>query len=235
MNLVILFPEDFVSENFVRLTDRRFQHIKSIHRAEDGKVLKVGLLNGLIGTGKIRKIDSESVEMDVNLFQESPTPADINLVMALPRPQTLKKVLQGTIEMGVKNIYLIGCNRVEKSFWQSKTLKDEQLMHHMLLGLEQAVDTKLPNIEFHKRFKPFVEEVFPEITKESTPFIAHPVGGVDCPYDYGKPITLVVGPEGGFIPYEVERFIEAGCQPIHLGERILRVEHAVFTLISKLG
>ena len=235
MNLIILFPEDFISENRVQITGRRFQHIQSIHRAQSGKKLKVGLINGLMGSGTIEKMNAEYLEMKVALSQKAPQPADINLVLALPRPQTLKKVLQGTLEMGVKQIHLIGCNRVEKSFWQSKTLKEEQLMHHILLGLEQAVDTQVPEIQCHKRFKPFVEETFPELIKGTSPFIAHPLGGITCPYNYGKPMTLVVGPEGGFIPYEVEQFIKAGCQPVQLGERILRVEHAVFKLISRLG
>ena len=44
----------------------------------------------------------------------------------------------------------------------------------------------------------------------------------------------VVGPEGGFTDYEVEKLHDQDCQPVHLGPRILRVETAIPALLSKL-
>ena len=44
----------------------------------------------------------------------------------------------------------------------------------------------------------------------------------------------MVGPEGGFIPYEVEKLQAAGCEPVSLGARILRVENAISSLLGRL-
>ena len=234
MNLILVTKEDFIAEKQVKLTDHRLTHILKVHRAEVGQSLKVGEVNGLMGYGKIIGLSKQAVVMDLILETQPPKSVDLTLVIALPRPPTVKKILQGAIEMGVKKIHFIGAKRVEKSFWQSSLMTPEGLHKQNLLGLEQAVDTILPTIQFHKYFKPFVSEVLPELLETSRGFIAHPKMDSPCPHQINEPVTVVIGPEGGFIPYEVEMLLETGLIPVHLGELILRVEHATFSLISKL-
>ena len=55
-----------------------------------------------------------------------------------------------------------------------------------------------------------------------------------CPGNLDGDTVLVIGPEGGFIPYEVEKLQTAGCQPVTLGPRILRVETALTSLLGRL-
>jgi len=74
----------------------------------------------------------------------------------------------------------------------------------------------------------------PDIVKSTHSFVAHPYTSEPCPYNIGSPVTLAVGPEGGFIPYEVKKLIECGFSAVHLGERTLHVESAISGLISRL-
>ncbi len=92
----------------------------------------------------------------------------------------------------------------------------------------------LPEVSLHKRFKPFVEEQLPEIVFGSQALVAHPAAGTRVPGGVDEKITLVIGPEGGFIPYEIEKLAAAGCTPVSLGPRILRVETAIPVLLSRL-
>ena len=64
--------------------------------------------------------------------------------------------------------------------------------------------------------------------------LAHPGDYPPCPRGLQQETLLVVGPEGGFIPYEVDKLEAAGCQAVSLGPRILRVENALSTLLGRL-
>ena len=69
MNLILLFPQDFVpgSPERVLLQDRRLLHVTQIHRASIGDELRVGILGGRIGKGRIIALDNDRLEMEVRL------------------------------------------------------------------------------------------------------------------------------------------------------------------------
>jgi 16S rRNA (uracil1498-N3)-methyltransferase len=235
MNLILFSESDFVGRaNRVRLRGRRLRHVLAVHRAKLGDTLRVGLLNAQLGTGVITAFTSEALEMDVTLEQAPPAPLPVTLLLALSRPKSLKRVLQGATAMGVKRIVLMNTWRVEKSFWQSPLLQPEALREQMILGLEQACDTVLPEIALRQRFKPFVEDEVPHLIRGTRALIAHPGSRQACPHDVRQPVTLAVGPEGGYIPYEVDMFQASSFESVSLGVRSLRVEHAVPALLSRL-
>ncbi|SEA30312.1 16S rRNA (uracil(1498)-N(3))-methyltransferase [Microbulbifer marinus] len=234
MNLIILERDDFVEPGIAKLRDRRLLHIQQVHRAAVGDQLRVGLLDGKIGTGEVVSLSSESVELRVDFHSTPPAPLPLTLILALPRPKMLKRVIQHVTALGVKRLFLINAYRVEKSYWQTPWLAEEKLYEQCLLGLEQAVDTQMPRIELRKRFKPFVEDELPEIAAGTEKLVAHPVTEQPCPVDTPHATTLAVGPEGGFIPYEVEKFRAAGFHAVHLGPRILRVETVLPVLLGRL-
>src|SRR5690606_18946807 len=105
---------------------------------------------------------------------------------------------------------------------------------NLLLGLEQARDTVLPRVCIEKRFKPFVEDHLPALVVGTTALVAHPGDFPSCPRALEGPVVLAIGPEGGWIPYEVDKLNAAGFQPVQLAERILRVETAVTALTARL-
>lgn len=236
MNLILLRPEDFLSEQQVRLCDsRRLTHIREIHGAAVGDQFKVGLLNGFMGTASVTAINDCELMMSLEDLADAPPPAlPLKLVLALPRPKMLRRILQTLSTLGVKEIHLINSYRVEKSYWQTPFLEPESIHEQLLLGLEQGCDTLLPEVHLHKRFKPFVEDELPGIIAQTRALVAHPYTAIACPRDQQGPLSLAIGPEGGFIPYEVDLLQKCGFEPVHLGARIMRVETAVPYLLGRL-
>ena len=235
LNLILLFPEDFTDqEGRVRLSGRRLKHVLDVHRASLGDELCVGLANGNIGTGRVTRLDEQVLEMDV-LLDHIPLPAlPLTLILALPRPKVLRRVLRSVSSMGVKKIFLLNAFRVEKSYWDSPVLGPESVREQLVLGLEQSRDTILPEVRLRPLFKPFVEDELPGLIKDTLPIVAHPVASAPCPRDVKRAVTLAIGPEGGFIPYEIDKLVACGFTPVQMGERELSVETAVPALISRL-
>lgn len=218
----------------MRLHGRRLEHVREILGSAVRDELRVGVLGGKIGRGRVESINDEALEMSVHLDSEPPAALPLRLVLALPRPKVLNRTIAAAASMGIREIDLINSWRVEKSYWESPRLSDENLRFQSILGLEQAGDTILPAIRQHRLFKPFVCDELPEIARGRLSVLAHPQSLHEAPRHITQPVLLAIGPEGGFIEREAETFQQIGFTPVNLGERILRVETALPYLIGRL-
>ena len=239
MNLILLHPQELTGQH-ATLTGRRAEHIRKILRGTIGDNLRVGVLDGLLGTGCIREMDGNRVVLQVHLTTEPPTFPPTDLILAMPRPIMLKRVLAQAASMGVSRIFLINANRVEKSFFSATLIQGNDFTEPLCLGLEQAMDTRLPEISVHPRFRPFVEDLLPELLADCPiRLLAHPEGDRTIAQAakglLGQRAVLAIGPEGGWVDFEVEHFKTQSFVPFSLGPRILRVDTAVPALMAQLS
>lgn len=234
MNLLLLTPDDCPEPGLARLTGRRLKHVQEVHRAKAGDTLRLGMLGGLMGTGEIVSLSRDELVLRPVLDTAPPEKLPLTLLLSLPRPKMLKRILQTVAAMGVSRLVLMNSYRVEKSFWDSPWLEPDAVREQLVLGLEQSRDTVLPEVLIEPLFKPFVEDRLSMLCRNSCCYVAHPGAEVHCPVALNQPLTLAIGPEGGFIPYEIEKLVEAGFEAVHLGPRILRVETAVTALVARL-
>src|SRR5258706_449640 len=144
-----------------RVAGRRLRHVREILRAKPGDELAVGKLHDRLGRGRIASLDDGGLELDVTLEREPPDPHGAALAVALPRPPSLRKVLQQGTALGVKRFVFFASARVEKSYWQSSALQPDALREQLLLGLEQAGDTHVPEIDFARGFRRFAAATLP--------------------------------------------------------------------------
>jgi 16S rRNA (uracil1498-N3)-methyltransferase len=240
MNIVLLEPRDYlkkengIDSDRVLLRDHRAQHIREILGAEKNKLLKVGHLDGLLGSGEILHSDDRTVELRVTLDRAPPPKLPLTIILALPRPKMLRRILRTVAELGVRDLILVNTAKVEKSYWQTPVLAAEVVRDYFIDGVQQSGDTILPILKFEKLFKPFVEDRLPTLLKNSHGIVAHPSSIEPCPIAFNNECVLAIGPEGGFTDYEIAKLLQAGMRGVHLGPRILRVENALTTLVARL-
>jgi RsmE family RNA methyltransferase len=239
---ILLAEQNEISGDLLLLTDHRATHIVKVLRADVGDTVRIGVINGQKGIGVIEKIAKKhprSVSLRVQLNENMNPLPKIDLVIALARPIMMRRILSQATALGVGRFFLINANRVEKSFWEASLLDPASYSEHLQQGLEQAVDTRLPDVSFHRSFKQFADTFLPTITsKYSHCLVAHPGGTQNLrsgmENEAGR-VLLAIGPEGGWVDYEVQKFCESGFVSCTIGERILKVDTAVVALHARVS
>ncbi len=244
MNLLLIRPHEWpASDHRLTLSDYRARHVIDVLKLRVGDSLTVGLANDKLGRASILAMDAHTVTLgDWALTHDSPESLALEVILALPRPRMLQRSLQTMATLGVRKIHLIHTERVEKSFWQTPLLKPAAIEHELILGVEQARATQIPEYALHPHWRTFYHAVLPALRAQHK-VIAHPgpypeAARLDLDkhpkHANATQALLAIGPEGGFTAAEVQDFIAQGFQPVQLGERILRVETAVPVLIATL-
>ena len=236
MNLLLLDPAE-LDQGGVCIAGRRAEHLLQVLKVEPGDAVRVGVIGGMSGRGRVTAVEGATVCLSVELDQKPTCDLHIELVLALPRPIMLQRILKQATVLGVRRFHLIRSQRVEKSFFHSPVLAPEKLRALLLEGMEQAMDTWLPEVTLHHRFKPFVEDVLPTLAGQG--LIAHPgadgsMAGLHLSGLPGQRLLLAVGPEGGWSDYELGQFLARGFHGLTMGNRILHVDTAVVSLLAQL-
>jgi RsmE family RNA methyltransferase len=202
-----------------------------------GETVQVGLLGGRLGTGTVLAFHPGEVILRVELSRDPPPRSPVELLVALPRPKILRKVLQAVASMGVARLVLLGSYRVEKSYFSSALLAPEALAAELRLGLEQGRDTLLPEVQVRRFFKPFVEDELDSAFAGAQRLLAHPgaTTGLGAVRPASARAVVAIGPEGGWTPYEAAELARRGFAPFSLGPRVLRVDAAIPYVVGQVA
>lgn len=233
MNLLLLEEADRVHGDTFRVRGTRATHVRVTLRAGAGDLLTVGLLEGPQGKGRILELREDELVLACTWDGIIPPRAKVDVAIAIPRPKMLRRILFAAAELGVDNVVFFRSWRVERSYLESQALTEAACLPHLREGLMQGRGTRLPSVHFARTFQGFLEDHLPRL---STPrFVLHPSTGPWLRSIAKGEGTLVLGPEGGFIPPELESLTAAGCAPVSLGARILRLETALVYGLAALG
>ena len=237
MNLLLVEAAELAGDATVTLRDRRAVHVRTVLGAVVGSQLRAGVIGGGIGRAEVVADDGTAVTLRLAVAEPAPPPLPIELVLAIPRPKVLSRVIEAAAAFGVARIELTNAWRVDKSYLRSPRLEPEALALAARLGAEQGATTQLPAIAIHRRLMALLEGRWSApLAPPALKLIAHPgappiervVTGAP------SPVCLAIGPEGGWIDRELETFVARGFVKVSLGAPILRVETAVAAALGQL-
>ncbi len=239
MNTLLLSPADLSPDTTAKpqratVRGRRARHLRDELGVTQGARLRIGMIGQGLGWGEVTSTDEESVEVAFSADERPPEKLPVTLVLGLPRPKVARRLLVDATAAGVARIVLLGTWRTPKSYWQSPLLTPERLRAHVRDGLSFGGDCMEPRVDLRPRFKPFAEDELPVLTEGATALLASPDAEIPCPVAPRGRVVLCIGPDRGFTDYEQDHLRAAGCQPVTLGPRTLRVHAATHFALGRL-
>lgn len=241
MNSLIILKEEIVEiqngDSLARISGQHLSYLKELHDLQVGRKLKVNILNGALGYGEIIESSRDSISVKFS-GETSPAPLHpITLIVAVPRPQTQKKIIHLASSVGISRLIFVRCANTEKSYLSSKSISKEGIFWEMIKGLEQSAQSLTPEIYVINKFNPFIEDELPILLKNNqTRILFDTTISESDPYEAKMNLReslLAFGPEAGWNDYERGKFKGLGFTTVNLGPRILRSETAVALALGR--
>lgn len=236
MNILLLKPDELDGERRATVVDRRLVHLRDVLGAKPGDRLRAGVLGGGRFNAEVVELGNSRCILKLGDALEPLPEPTIDLLLALPRPKCLRRLWPQMVAIGVGRIFIVNAEKVERNYWGSHLLDPAEYLPLVMEGLEQAGDTRIPEITISRRLKPLVEDELGPAYVDGVKLVAHPqrCGGSTERLDLsGKGRILVaVGPEGGWSEYELDLFEAQGFQRFGMGGRTLRTDTACLALMA---
>ncbi|MEM9558338.1 MAG: RsmE family RNA methyltransferase [Acidobacteriota bacterium] len=251
MNLLLLEAAEVGDDGRVELAGRRAEHLRKVLKVGVGDAVRAGVIDGARGTARVASVapGAVAVVFEPGDAVDDGTDGDplesrrarrppLDLLVALPRPQVLHRVLQTAAVLGVRRLDLVNAWRVEKSYFQSPSATPERIRRELRLGAEQGMTTRLPVATLHPRLLPALERLASEQVDElcllAHPNAPRPIEDLVRGRAARRPVRLAIGPEGGWVEREVATFRDHGFDVVDLGPWVLRVEFAVAAALAQI-
>jgi RsmE family RNA methyltransferase len=236
MNVVLFEPGEVLADGTVTLTGSRARHLLSVLKVDRAHPVRVGLVDGPLGTASVAGISADVVTLRCAFDAGPPARPLIDLLLALPRPKVLRRLWAQLAALGVGRIMLTNAARVERNYFDTHVLSERVFRPLLIEGLQQARDTRLPIVTVHRQFRVLVEDDLDGLVEPGLRLVAHPGHHESLPAIVGrrKPgrVVIAIGPEGGWNAFELGLLESRGFATVAMGARTLRTDTACVALLA---
>ena len=175
------------------------------------------------------------------------SPLRVTLVQCVSRAERMDISLRQAVELGVNCIQPVYSRHSQKPGDEKRSLKKSLHWQSIVISAcEQSGRAAVPTLNDSLSYPQWVQNLQPHDDKNIT-FVLDPLAKQSLSQAAREwhtnteqcEVTLIIGPESGLDPQEINEAIANGAQPVTLGPRILRTETAgpacIVLLQSLLG
>lgn len=212
-------------------------HLLKVMRARVGDEVEI-VAEGRVYLSQVKCLKPLQIETLHVIKENNELKNDVVLIVSLLKGEKLDLVLQKATELGVEEIVLLQSERsIAKIRGLDKDYKLERFSRIVKEAAEQSKRTRIPLV-----YRVIKMHDLPEVEADICLIAYEGAQGSSASFlkaikkaTPGQRISILIGPEGGFSPEEVNEATEYGYQIVSLGRRILRAETASFYAMSVLA
>jgi RsmE family RNA methyltransferase len=218
------------------LSGVRAEHLLKVLKVAPGNDVRIGVVDGAPGVGTVTSVTDTNVQLRCVLDAAMPPRPPVDLLLALPRPKVMRRLWAQLAALGVGRIILTNAARVERNYFDTHVLTPECYRPLLIEGLQQARDTRLPQVTIHKQFRVLLEDELDALARGGLRLATDPrveTSPAAVVREHGPArVVLAIGPEGGWNDFE-RRLLEAhGFHAAGMGQRVLRSDTACIALLT---
>ncbi|MGH7128233.1 MAG: RsmE family RNA methyltransferase [Planctomycetaceae bacterium] len=218
----------------VRLTATEAHHLANVLRQQVGQQVMLFDGRGREAVAVIEAISGRTVQLRrEELREEDRRPAvDVVLAAAVPKGERVRWLVEKATELGVHRFVPL---MTQRSVVKPRDAKRKNLEQTGIAACKQCGRNTLMAIDPPTAWIEFLRAEFPP----GRLLVAHPGGAACGPVirrlaaDANRsPVTLAIGPEGGWTEEELAGAQSVGAVTVHLGPTTLRIETAALALAA---
>lgn len=234
-----LFNGKLEVESTEKLVGDELRHILQSRRLKIGEHLQIQDIQGHRFEAVLQNISKKEIQIKVikKVSVPSPSPLNLELLIGLPKEKSLDFILQKCTELGIQRLIVFAAK------YSPKKPTGAQLEHLHSRWKKIAEEAcKQSGRQFPPEILWFnsLEEALTALCASSKKWILVPEKSKGLPPSWfnsqkkeiSKNQLVLIGPEGGFSPEEIEISQKYGMDAICLGPRILRTETAAIAIAS---
>lgn len=234
--------DDQINDNKIYIVGEDVNHISNVLRMKVGDEFQVCNSDTTENYNvEIKSFEKEKITCSIINKMKSEAESDINLKIfqGIPKSDKMELIIQKSTELGIKELIPVDMERcVSKISGKDEKKKIDRWQKISEVAAKQSGRDMIPKIhnvikinDIVKVISDFDMMIVPYEKAEGYSF----KDAIEEIKEYDKSninIGIVIGPEGGFEPSEIEQLREAGAKIVTLGKRILRTETVALAMSS---